>query len=192
MSGDKEQLMAGEHIRQGHQMGYLDRAYQGKTHNADALVLTCIDFRFPHMIVDYMDRLTPPGKAKITYDHVILAGASLGVFSGVFPQWGTTFWDHLAVSIKLHQIRQVYLLDHRDCGGYREFGALPGKDQVPVGSETETRVHQHYMDRLSFLIRKTHSDLEVITHLLDLGDAASAGKHANAPGSTVRKRTQTR
>jgi hypothetical protein len=144
------------------------------------------------MIVDYMDSLTPTGKSKITYDHVILAGASLGVFSGVFPQWATTFWDHLAVSIKLHQIKQVDLIDHRDCGGYREFGALPGTDQVPVGSETETQVHQHYMDRLAYLIQNTHPDLEVITHLLDLPGSASAGKPQNARRTTQKKRELSR
>ena len=180
--------MSGEHIRQGHQMHFLDRSYQGASHDADALVLTCIDFRFPHQIVDYMDGLTPPGKPRITYDHVILAGASLGVFSGVFPQWATTFWDHLAVSIKLHRIKQVYLLDHRDCGGYREFGALPTTDQAPVGSEIETRVHQHYMDRLAYLIQNTHPDLEVITHLLDLPSSASAGEAKVARTSRPKKR----
>jgi hypothetical protein len=173
-------------------MSFLERAYQGKSHHADAMILTCIDFRFPHLIVDYMDSLTPIGRPKTTYDHVILAGASLGVFSGVFPQWATTFWDHLAVSIKLHQIRQVYLLDHRDCGGYREFGALPGTDQVPVGSKKETEVHQHYMDRLSILIRNTHPDLEVITHLLELPAEVSAGKASTARKSTPKKRTSSR
>jgi hypothetical protein len=184
--------MSDEHIRQGHQMGFLERAYQGKSHNADALILTCIDFRFPHLIVDYMDSLTPPSKPRITYDHVILAGASLGVFSGVFPQWATTFWDHLAVSIKLHQIKQVYLIDHRDCGGYREFGALPGTDQVPVGSEKETEVHQHYMDRLAFLVRNTHPDLEVITHLLELPADVAAGKSPTALESTPKKQSSSR
>ena len=177
--------MSSERVRQGHQMGFLERAYQGKSHHADAMILTCIDFRFPHLILDYMDSLTPPGKPRLTYDHVILAGASLGVFSGVFPQWASTFWDHLAVSIQLHKIKQVYLLDHRDCGGYREFGALPGADQVPVGSETERQVHQHYMDRLAFLIRKTHSDLEVIAHLLEL-PAAGQQKRLSTPASSRR------
>jgi len=175
--------MSSEQVRQGHQMGFLERAYLGKSHNADAMILTCIDFRFPHLVVNYMDSLTPPGKPRITYDHVILAGASLGVFSGVFPQWAATFWDHLAVSIKLHKIKQVYLIDHRDCGGYREFGALPGTDQVPVGSETERQVHQHYMDRLAYLIRNTHKDLEVITHLLEL-PAEESEKRLSTPTSS--------
>ena len=184
--------MSSEQVRQGHQMGFLERAYQGKSHHADAMILTCIDFRFPHLIVDYMDSLTPPGKPRITYDHVILAGASLGVFSGVFPQWATTFWDHLAVSLKLHKIKQVYLIDHRDCGGYREFGALPGTDKVPVGSETETLIHQHYMDRLAYLIRNTHQDLEVITHLLELPAEGSAKVQSTdtSPHQAQRKRTR--
>jgi hypothetical protein len=156
------------------------------------MILTCIDFRFPHLIVDYMDSLTSIDNHKITYDHVILAGASLGVFNGVFPNWATTFWDHLAASIKLHQINQVYLLDHRDCGGYREFGALPGADQVPVGSKKETEVHQHYMDRLALLIRNTHPDLEVITHLLGLPADISPGKPQNGRKSRPKKRNSSR
>ncbi len=171
--------MSSEQVRQGHQMGFPERVYLGMFHDADALILTCIDFRFPHLVVKYMDSLTPPGKPRISYDHVILAGASLGVFSGVFPQWAATFWDHLAVSIKLHKIKQVYLIDHRDCGGYREFGALPTSDQVPVGSEAETLIHQHYMDRLAYLIRNTHKDLEVITHLLELSAEESEQKVSN-------------
>jgi carbonic anhydrase len=175
--------MPSERVRQGHQMGFLERAYQGTSHDADALILTCIDFRFPHQIVDYMDSLRSPGKPRITYDHVILAGASLGVFSGVFPQWGAMFWDHLAVSIKLHNIKQVYLIDHCDCGGYREFGALPSTDQVPAGSETERQIHQHYMDRLAYLIRNTHKELEVITHLLDLPGETSEKKPSASTNS---------
>lgn len=184
--------MSGEQVRQGHQMGFLDRAYQGTSHDADALILTCIDFRFPHLVVDYMDSLTPPGKPRITYDHVILAGASLGVFSGVFPAWASTFWDHLAVSIKLHKIKQVYLIDHQDCGGYREFGALPGSDQVPVGSEKERQVHQHYMDRLAYLIRTTHNDLEVITHLLELPVEQSVKKLSMPTSSSRAQHKRTR
>jgi hypothetical protein len=46
--------MSSEHVRQGHQIGFLKGAYQGKSHHADAMILTCIDFRFPHLIVDYI------------------------------------------------------------------------------------------------------------------------------------------
>jgi hypothetical protein len=96
---------------------------------------------------------------------------------------GRTFWDHLAVSIKLHNIKQVYLIDHRDCGGYREFGALPGTDQVPMASDAERQVHQHYMDRLAYLIRSTHKDLEVITHLLELPAETSEKNRSTSANS---------
>ncbi len=181
--------MSGEHMRQGQQMGFLERASQGASHHADALVLSCIDFRFPHKIVEYMDSLTPPGKPKLTYDHMALAGASLGAFTGVFPAWAATFWDHLSVSIKLHQIDKVYILDHQDCGGYREYGALAGTDMVPVGSEHERLIHQHYMNRLAFLIQKTHPELEVITHLLELpGRELSRGNFKAASRTKAKPR----
>ncbi len=108
-----------------------------------------------------------------TFDHAILAGASLGLFSGVYPNWATTFWDHLEVSIALHQIRTVYILDHRDCGAYREFYALPPRPadnspDLPNYLAMETALHQHYMDRLKSLILKAHSSLNVVCHLLDV------------------------
>jgi len=53
------------------------------------------------------------------YDHVVLAGASLGAVSYKFPGWDATFWEHLDVAIKLHHIRKVIVLDHRDCGAYK-------------------------------------------------------------------------
>ena len=50
--------MSSEQVRQGHQMGFLERAYLGKSHNADAMILTCIDFRFPHLVVNYTGQFT--------------------------------------------------------------------------------------------------------------------------------------
>ena len=151
--------------------GFLDPANRLAKGKADALVLTCIDYRFVRETHKYLRK---NHRSLKTYDHAILAGASLGVFTGVFPDWATTFWDHLDVADQLHSIHTVVILDHRDCGAYREFEALPEAPD-PKSREyakyldLERKVHQHYMDRLAALIKKSHPELkEVVTGLLDV------------------------
>ena len=80
----------------------------------DALLLSCMDYRLIHATERYMDGRGLKGK----YDHVILAGASLGAITEKFPSWNKTFWEHLDVAIELHQVGKAILLDHRDCGAY--------------------------------------------------------------------------
>ncbi|HET9225227.1 MAG TPA: carbonic anhydrase [Thermoanaerobaculia bacterium] len=140
--------------------GFLDPANRLAKGRVDALVLTCIDYRFVHVIPEYMNKHYP----SLSYDHAILAGASLGVFTGIYPAWASTFWEHLEVAIALHGINTVIILDHRDCGAYREFEALLDTPERNV----ERDIHQHYMDRLGGLIMKSHRSLRVVTDLLDV------------------------
>lgn len=131
--------------------------------------LTCIDYRYLHVIPEYLRKHNP----SLSYDHTILAGASLGVFAGIYPGWASTFWEHLEVAIALHGIQTVFILDHRDCGAYREFEALPEEPHpkspdYPKYLDLERAIHKHYMDRLGALITKSHRSLRVITDLLDV------------------------
>lgn len=86
-------------------------------HGIDVLLLTCMDFRLQNETVNYMDRRGLRDK----YDHIVLAGASIGVLAEQRPEWGMVFWDHLDTAIQLHKIRKVMVLDHLDCGAYKLF-----------------------------------------------------------------------
>jgi len=103
---------------------------------ADALLLSCMDYR----LVDDTERFMARKGLKDKYDHVILAGASLGALTGKFPAWNKAFWEHLGVAIQLHSVHKVVLLDHRDCGAYKvvkgeDFGKTPDKE-TEVHAET--------------------------------------------------------
>ena len=97
-------------------------------HEAEILLLTCMDFRFFEKISRFMKRRGLAGD----YDHVILAGAALGAVvkeEPADPAWHQTFLDHLGLARKLHNIKGVIVLEHRDCGAYSEKGfglLLPG------------------------------------------------------------------
>jgi len=91
------------------------------------------------------------------YDHVILAGASLGAVTDKFPSWGKTFFEHLDVAIQLHQIHQVIVMDHRDCGAYK---TILGQD-LAANRARETDVHAQQLRALRTEIKKRHKELDV-------------------------------
>lgn len=92
------------------------------TSKADFMLVTCIDYRYPQIVQNYM-RKEHPGRV---YDQLTLAGASLAASEGNTGKsdWKRTFVDHISFAIEHHQIDGVLILDHRTCGAYREFGLL--------------------------------------------------------------------
>jgi carbonic anhydrase len=128
--------------------------------NTEAMLLSCMDFRLMAEIAKYMDSrfLTH------NYDHVVLAGASLGALNEKTPSWGQTFWDHLDVAMKLHHIKKVMVMDHRDCGAYKVFiGPEHMKDAA-----SEKEVHAWNLNRLKLKIKERQPELEVELLLMDL------------------------
>jgi hypothetical protein len=131
---------------------------------SNILLLSCMDLRLLDEIVAFMD-----GKDLTNrYDHVILAGASLGVMYEGNPHWAQTFWDHLDVARELHDIREVHIMDHRECGAYRKLLGLDFKGD-PDG---ETRAHAEVAHRLKAAILERHPDLRVKCFLMDLSGSA--------------------
>jgi carbonic anhydrase len=94
----------------------------------------------------------------------VLAGASLGAITDKYPAWNRTFWEHLDIAIKLHNIHQVIVMDHRDCGAYKVIlGAEHAQDAV-----LERTTHAVQLQRLRSLIKAKHPALAVETLLMSL------------------------
>ena len=90
------------------------------TGNYEAMLVTCIDPRFPQPTINYMKSRKLIGK----YSQFTFAGAAIGVVAPAFKDWQKTFWENLAASIELHNIPKVIALDHRDCGAAKmAYGA---------------------------------------------------------------------
>lgn len=137
---------------------YLKTVESDPSHEADILLLTCMDFRFLLTIAEKM-------KGK-KYDHVVLAGAALGVVGGS-NHWYKTFFDHLGLAIKLHSIHTVIVMEHRECGAYGPppgFGLLPPKPDP----EEERMVHCQQVEKLRNQIRDYDPELKFCSFLLDV------------------------
>ena len=119
----------------------------------DALLLSCMDYRLVDDIVKYMDGRGMNGK----YDHVVLAGASLGATTDKQKAWGETFWAHLGVAIDLHHIKNVIVMDHRDCGAYKVFLG----EEVVKEPKIELATHTKHLNLIRSQIKAKHTTLEV-------------------------------
>ena len=136
-----------------------------------SFILSCIDPRFAHATDQYLyDKYTSNG---LSYDHFVLAGAALGggltgtgtgagQCNDLSPDsnWNQTLKDHIQIAITLHNVKQVEILDHLNCGAYG--ACLLG---APVGSTGDQGVtyHQTQYDNLASDITGTtffsHNDI---------------------------------
>lgn len=90
-------------------------------------MLSCMDLRFLDEITGFMNHDNLANR----YDHVVLAGAAYGALGAPggkdkdgkrfeVPHWKQAFLDHLDAAIKLHDVEDVYILQHRNCGAFHK------------------------------------------------------------------------
>lgn len=98
----------------------------------EAMVLSCIDPRFQKLV---FDREAKEGRTN-KYSAFTIAGASIGVVAPAFKAWQVAFWENLGASVQLHNIKQVIVINHRDCGAAKiAYGAAA---VATPAAETET------------------------------------------------------
>jgi hypothetical protein len=92
------------------------------------------------------------------YDQVVFAGAALGVMhlsspsaNGSQASWKDVFFDHLTVAIDTlgRKIKDVFILEHRDCGAYEHFHPTHNEpycdDEVGQNLEKEHHCEQAFL-----------------------------------------------
>ncbi|MFN3360065.1 MAG: carbonic anhydrase [Pseudanabaenaceae cyanobacterium] len=132
---------------------------QANEHRAQALVLTCIDFRFVNLEQSFLARQ----HLDQAYDWVALAGASLALTGFPHPAEAEAFWDQLALSKRLHNIRKVVIIDHQDCGAYASIRKEKFADLT-----SEQNLHAQYLTQAYEQIRQRYPDLEVELYFAEL------------------------
>jgi hypothetical protein len=135
----------------------------GASGNYEAMLVTCIDPRFPQLSLNYMKNRKLAGK----YSQFTFAGASIGVVAPAFKTWAPAFWDNLAASMQLHHIPKVIAMHHRDCGAAKiAYGADAVKDAA-----TETATHKAALMEFKKQVAEKQPSLKV-----ELGLMAVNGK----------------
>lgn len=133
---------------------------QAASGNYDAMLLACIDPRFPKLTIDHMGRRNLVGK----YSQFNIAGAAIGAVAPKFNAWHQTFWDNLGASIQLHNIPAVMVLNHRDCGAAK----IAYGDAAVANREIETATHRSSLLAFRDEVAKRQPKLRVELGLMDL------------------------
>ena len=109
------------------------------THSCKYLLVHCMDFRLRNFLNDFGDKL------EGGYDLVSIAG---GVKNVDF------LMTQVNISVSLHQMTNVILVNHEDCGAYGEAGTA--------------EKHSEDLKNAAEKIKGQYPDLEVNTYYLHL------------------------
>ncbi len=74
-------------------------------HTCDSIVISCIDFRFQKYIRTWLDE----NLKGQTFDYVGFAGGVKDL---------PIILNQIGISVKLHNIHEVILMNHEECGAY--------------------------------------------------------------------------
>ena len=89
----------------------------------------------------------------------------MGVTAQKFKKWHKTFWDNIDISIKLHKIKKLIVINHRDCGaaklvnGKKEFSKI-----------NETNVHKNSFKKIKKIFEKKYPKLRIELKLISLNN----------------------
>ena len=126
----------------------------------EAMILGCIGPRVQEPLREYAVSRGLIGQ----YSKFTIAGAAIGVVAPAFAKWHEVFWDNLAATIKLHNIKSVIAIDHRDCGAAK----IAYGDASIATPEVETATHRKAMDQFRKAVGGLQPQLKVETLLMAL------------------------
>ena len=117
-----------------------------------AMVLSCIDPRFQPKVFNYLKKKNLTGK----YSSFTIAGGSIGVTAKKFKKWHSTFWENLATSIKLHNISNLIVINHNDCGAAK---IVNGNNKF--STSIENKIHNQSFKIIKKKLKKKHPSIKV-------------------------------
>ncbi len=123
------------------------------------MVLSCIDPRFQPIIYNYLKKKKLNGK----YSSFTIAGSAIGVTANKFKKWHKTFWDNLDTSIKLHKIKKLIVINHRDCGAAKIINGNKNFDKL-----SEIKIHKNSLMKIKKTFKKKYPSLDIELKLISL------------------------
>ena len=124
-----------------------------------AMVLSCIDPRFQPIIYNYLRKKKLIGKCSM----FTIAGSAIGVTADKFKRWHKTFWDNFDTSVKLHNIRKLIVINHRDCGAAKVINGKKIFNKL-----NETKIHQNSFIKIKKKFKKKYPKFKIELKLISL------------------------
>ena len=127
----------------------------------EAMVLSCMDPRFQPKVYEYLKKKKLTGK----YSAFTITGSAIGVTHKKFKKWHSTFIDNLSTSIKLHKIKKIIVINHKDCGAAK---IINGKKKF--NSIIENKIHRESFKKIKKILNNRFPSLKISFKILSLKD----------------------
>ena len=128
-----------------------------------AMVLSCMDPRFQPIVNNYLKKRKLNGK----YSAFTIAGSAIGVTASKFKKWHKSFWDNIEISVKLHKIKKLIVINHQDCGAAK----ISNKKKF-FNNIIETEIHKKSFKLIKNKFKKKYPSLVIETILISLNKKA--------------------
>ena len=136
-------------------------------YNYKAMILSCIDPRFQPIVYNYLKKKKLTGK----YSSFTIAGSAIGVTANKFKKWHKTFWENFDTSVKLHNIKKLIVINHRDCGAAK---IINGKKEF--SKVNETKVHKNSLQKIKKIFKKKYPKLSIELKIISLNSKVETFK----------------
>jgi hypothetical protein len=103
------------------------------SHKAQALIQTCIDFRFRKALNDFIENDLNLHSVDIKTDG---GGIKKIVEEGPIREW---LFANYQIAFDLHAVDRVILINHQDCGAYGGSKAFPSLEKELEAHEIQLR-----------------------------------------------------
>ncbi len=124
-----------------------------------SMVLSCIDPRFQNFVHNHLKKKKLTGK----YSAFTIAGSAVGVTDNKFKEWHKTFYDNLAISIQLHKIEKLIVINHKDCGAAKIVNQKKKFD-----SKSEIKIHLNSFKKIKKILKKKFPKLKIEFYVISL------------------------
>ena len=124
-----------------------------------AMVLSCIDPRFQHLVHNHLKKKKLTGK----YSAFTIAGAAVGVTHNKFKKWHKLFWDNFDISLKLHSIKKLIVINHLDCGAAKIINRKKEFTRID-----EKKIHRNSFQKIKKIFKKKYPKLKIELKLISL------------------------
>lgn len=116
-------------------------------HSCEAVVLTCIDFRFWRETVRFVEEEL----GLEVFDFPSLPGSVKAI-----NEDNNLAMQCISVPVELHHVKKIVLINHQDCGAYGGSVRFNGDD------EAEQKFHEGELKKARKIILEKYPDKEVI------------------------------
>ena len=132
------------------------------SHQCNNLIIHCMDFRFTKAIKDFMEDEGIMGDC----DTVTIAGGVKSLIEPMSGEHHATLKDQIDLSKKLHGIKNIYFINHTDCGAYGGKAAF-------ANSTEEKEKHYNHLQKSKDMILSMYPDMNIIKVLASIDDFGS-------------------